>query len=151
MRRLSGSLPAIGGIEVNTERIARGWDLIAEGAAEIALAYRAIDSVGVGGGVPPRSAPAPAATLDDDLPPLLDDYGAPVDAPQAAEKPQNAALGVCPDHRTAWTVKAGGISKNGKPYSAFWKCGEKTDGEYCKQKPTPGWAKAHPIPLDVAA
>jgi hypothetical protein len=130
----------------DTARIARGWALIAEGAMEISLAF---EQPAAGPVAPSR--PAPAATLDDDLPPLLDDYGNPVDAPQAAEKPQNAALGVCPDHRTAWTVKAGGISKNGKPYPAFWKCSAKDGDEYCKQKPTPGWAKAHPIPLDVAA
>lgn len=122
----------------DTARIARGWALIAEGAMEISLAFEQPAA-----GSAPR--PAPAA-FDDDLPPLTDE-----DAPRAAEKPQNAALGVCPVHRTAWTVKAGGISKNGKPYKPFWKCSGKTDGAFCNEKPVKGWADSHPIPLDVAA
>lgn len=135
---------------MNTERLARGWNLIAEGAAEIALAYESIAQPAAG--VVPPSAPAPVASIDDDLPPLLDDYGAPVDAPRAAEKADKAPLGVCPIHRTGWTVKAGGISKAGKPYQAFYKCsGKLDDGTYCKQKPTKAWADSHPIPLDVAA
>jgi hypothetical protein len=133
---------------VNPKAVADAYNKISEGFAMLAIA---IEQPAAGGGVPPRSTPAPAATLDDDLPPLLDDYGNPVDAPQAAEKPQESPLGMCPDHRQAWSVKAGGISKAGKPYQPFWKCNGKTDGEYCKQRPTPGWAKAHPIPLDVAA
>ena len=128
---------------INTEKLARGWALIAEGAQEISLAYEAIDQPAAGASAP--RTPAPAA-FDDDLPPLIDE-----DAPRAAEKPQNAALGVCPVHRTAWTVKAGGISKNGKPYRPFWKCSGKTDGAYCNEKPVKGWADSHPIPVDVAA
>lgn len=61
-------------------------------------------------------------------------------------------LGACPVHRTAWTVKAGGISKNGKPYPAFYKCsGKNDDGTYCDQRPTKAWADSHPIPVEVVA
>ena len=128
---------------MNTERLARGWSLIAEGAQEIALAYESIQQPGSGAGVPP---PARASAPADDLPPLTDE-----DAPRAAEPP-STALGACPAHRTAWTVKAGGISKNGKPYNAFWKCsGKNDDGTYCKEKPVKAWADSHPITLDVAA
>ena len=136
---------------MNTKRIAQAYEKIAEGYAELALAYGDIDQPAAGGGVPPQRAPAPVDDYDD-LPPILDDYGKPVEAaPQAAEKPQNTALGQCPTHRTAWTVKAGGISKNGKPYKPFWKCSGKTDGNYCNEKPTKAWADSHPIPLEAAA
>jgi protein gp37 len=61
-----------------------------------------------------------------------------------------AALGVCPVHRTAWTVKAGGISKAGKPYRAFHKCnGKNDDGSYCDQKPVKAWVDTHPIVEEV--
>ena len=135
---------------MNTKRIAEAYEKIAEGYAALALAYGDIAQPAAGS----SSRPAPVATIDDDLPPLLDDYGAPVDvtpAPQAAEKPHNAALGMCPAHRTAWTIKAGGISKNGKPYKAFWKCSGKTEDGYCNEKPSKAWADSHPIPLEVAA
>lgn len=132
---------------MNTKRIAHAYEKIAEGYAELALAYGDIDQP-VAGLVPP-SRPAPV----DDLPPLTDE-DAPFDppAPRAVETPVQSALGACPAHRTAWTVKAGGISKNGKPYPPFWKCsGKNDDGTYCDLKPTPGWSKAHPIPLEVVA
>lgn len=58
---------------------------------------------------------------------------------------QEAVLSECPVHFKPWTVKEGGISKNGKPYSAFWKCnGKNQDGSYCSKKPTPAWVKSHP-------
>lgn len=136
---------------MNTKRIADAYEKIAEGFAALALAYGDIDQPVAGGAKSPLPSPAPVA-FDDDLPPLLDDYGTPVEAaPQAPESPKQAALGVCPVHRTGWTVKAGGISKAGKPYSAFYKCNGKTDDGYCKEKPTKAWADSHPIPLEVAA
>ena len=135
---------------MNTKRIAEAYEKIAEGYAALALAYGDIAQPAAG-----SARPAPVATIDDDLPPLLDDDGnevmAATPAPQAAEKPHNAALGMCPAHRTAWTIKAGGISKNGKPYKAFWKCSGKTEDGYCNEKPSKAWADSHPIPLEVAA
>jgi hypothetical protein len=129
----------------DTARIARGWALIAEGAQEISLAYEAIEQPAAGSGAPPPARSAPA-DYDEDPSALFDD------APQAAETPSAAPLGACPAHRTAWTVKAGGISKNGKPYPPFWKCsGKNDDGSYCNLKPEPGWSKAHPIPLEAVA
>jgi hypothetical protein len=72
-------------------------------------------------------------------------------APQpSAPAAPNAALGVCPVHRTAWTVKDAGISKNGKPYRAFWKCSERDEDGYCNEKPTKAWADSHPIRLTAA-
>jgi hypothetical protein len=130
---------------MNRARVTRAYEKIAEGYAELALAF-ADEQPAAGAGVPsPAQVPAPV-DFPDDLPPPTG-----WDEPGAAETAEKAPLGVCPTHRTAWTVKAGGISKNGKPYSAFWKCSAKDGDVFCKQKPTPGWAKAHPIPLDVAA
>ena len=133
----------------DTDLASRGWALIAEGASMISLAYAAIEQPAAGGAKssPPPTSPAPVDF--DDLPPLTD-ADAPYE-PQAAETPDKAPLGVCPVHRTAWTVKAGGISKNGKPYKPFWKCSGKTDGAYCNEKPTKAWSDSHPIPLEVAA
>ena len=122
----------------DAERLARGWGLIAEGAMEISLAYSAIEPAGARAPAVPDSVPtAPAARA----------AGA---APPASAAP-SSALGVCPVHHTAWTVKAGGISKNGKPYPAFWKCAIRDDQGYCDQKPTKAWADSHPIPLEAVA
>jgi hypothetical protein len=110
---------------MSREAVAEALDKAAEALAEAALALRASDTParpGVpGAGAVPPVAPAPAP---------------------------NAALGVCPKHRTAWTVKAGGISKNGKPYPAFWKCSQRDADGYCNEKPTKAWADSHPIPLE---
>lgn len=52
--------------------------------------------------------------------------------------------GNCPVHDTPWSFKSGGISKNGKAYDGFWKCGGRTsDGGYCQEKPGKAWAAAH--------
>ena len=56
------------------------------------------------------------------------------------------AEGECPDHRTAWQYKPAGVSKAGKPYQGFWSCGGKTDGQYCKRKPSLGWVNAQQKP-----
>ena len=62
--------------------------------------------------------------------------------PLAADTP---GLGRCPAHDRPWSVKAAGVSKNGKPYSAFWKCdGKEPDGTFCNRKPVKAWADAHP-------
>ena len=124
--------------------------------AAIAKALRdladAIDQPAAGA-VPPRplSPVAPPAWMDD-LPPLEDEIAPVVQAVNnqaqrgAQIVAQDAALGVCPVHGTAWTVKAGGVSAAGKPYSSFYKCsGKMPDDTYCKQKPTKVWADTHPI------
>ena len=57
-------------------------------------------------------------------------------------------LGQCPTHQKNWTVKEGGVSKAGKSYNAFWKCGEKdesTRSGYCDKKPVKAWVDSHPI------
>lgn len=73
-----------------------------------------------------------------------------VKAPQHASDDHKIALaaamifaeGECPDHRTPWQLKPAGVSKAGKPYSAFYSCGGKTDGQYCKRKPSIAWVNA---------
>lgn len=111
----------------------------------------AIDEPGAGGSAPRPIAPASLPPDFDELPP--DDGYAPVTQAVTAQvqrgqqiAQQDAALGVCPVHGTAWTVKAGGVSAAGKPYNAFYKCsGKMPDDTYCKQKPTKVWADTHPI------
>jgi hypothetical protein len=50
--------------------------------------------------------------------------------------------GECPEHRTPWTLKPAGVSKAGKEYSAFWTCSGKTNGEFCRHKPSVDWLAA---------
>jgi hypothetical protein len=52
------------------------------------------------------------------------------------------AEGECPDHRTAWSHKPAGVSKAGKEYSAFYACSGKSNGEFCKRKPSIAWVNA---------
>ena len=52
------------------------------------------------------------------------------------------AEGECPDHRTPWSFKPAGVSKAGKAYNAFYACGGKTDGQFCKRKPSIAWVNA---------
>jgi len=56
------------------------------------------------------------------------------------------AEGECPDHRTAWQFKPAGVSKAGKEYNAFYACGGKTDGQFCKRKPSIAWVNAQTAP-----
>ena len=56
------------------------------------------------------------------------------------------AEGECPDHRIAWQFKPAGVSKAGKPYNAFYACGGKTDGQFCKRKPSIAWVNAQQAP-----
>ena len=131
---------------MNTKRIAEAYEKIAEGYAALALAYGDIAQPVAGS----SSRPAPVATIDDDLPPLTDD-----DAPSYEPKGVNLqdqhvdnVLGQCPTHQRNWTVKEGGVSKAGKSYEAFYKCGEKdpnTRSGYCDKKPVKAWVDAHPI------
>lgn len=123
--------------------------------AAIAKALRdladAIDQPAAGSAPRPLSPVAPPAWMDD-APPLEDEYRPVAAAVQHQQQrgaqivAQDAALGVCPAHGTAWTVKAGGVSAAGKSYNAFWKCsGKNPDDTYCKLKPTKVWADTHPI------
>ena len=125
---------------MNTEKIAKGWALIAEGAMELSLAYEGLDSAAPKVAEPVARA-STAGAEGSVSPPLL----------PSAPAPMNSALGVCPVHHVSWTVKAGGISKNGKPYRAFWKCAIRDDEGYCNEKPTKAWADSHPIPLEAVA
>jgi hypothetical protein len=57
------------------------------------------------------------------------------------------AEGECPEHRTAWQFKPAGVSKAGKEYNAFYACSGKTDGQFCKRKPSIAWVNAQTAPL----
>jgi hypothetical protein len=111
------------------EDVASALDRAAEALAEAAHALRGSEPDAARASVPAAEGSAPQ--------------------PSAPAAP-NAALGVCPVHRTAWTVKDAGISKNGKPYRAFWKCSERDEDGYCNEKPTKAWADSHPIRLTAA-
>ena len=77
-----------------------------------------------------------------------------VKQPQAASLSPDLAVaaamlfaeGECPDHRTAWQFKPAGVSKAGKAYNAFYACGGKTDGQFCKRKPSIAWVNAQQAP-----
>lgn len=65
----------------------------------------------------------------------LDDAPWPGNAAPAHSAPQ-AGPGACPAHGVPFTWKEGGVSKAGKAYDGFWKCGEKNaDGSYCDKRP----------------
>ena len=128
-------------------KLERGWALIAEGAETISLAYAAMSQ--------PGRVPSASPASDDDLPPLeepptpdellegvLAVTGGEVVRP--VEPTPDTALGRCPVHLKAWTVKAGGVSKNGRSYRAFWKCSERDADGFCNEKPIPAWANSHP-------
>jgi hypothetical protein len=121
---------------------------IAEGLYELADALFAEDAVAG------ATAPVPAAPANDpggsrlekwaveevpEFPPT--EYEA---LPFTSEQTGSSALGRCPAHDRSWTVKAAGVSKAGKSYSAFFKCdGKDADGTYCNRKPVKAWADAH--------
>ena len=50
--------------------------------------------------------------------------------------------GDCPDHQIPWQLKPAGISKAGKAYDAFWSCTGRTDGQFCKRKPSIDWVNS---------
>jgi len=61
-------------------------------------------------------------------------------SPQAPQTPQGTPqvdIGyVCPHHNKKMTKMPAGTSKAGKPYNAFWSCGEKNpDNSWCSYKP----------------
>lgn len=54
----------------------------------------------------------------------------------------------CPEHGQPWTLKPGGVSKaSGKPYQPFWACSGRTDGAFCKKKPSIDFINAQAAPL----
>jgi hypothetical protein len=54
----------------------------------------------------------------------------------------------CPEHGQPWTKKPGGVSKaSGKPYQPFWACSGRTDGAFCKRKPSIDFINAQAAPL----
>ena len=54
----------------------------------------------------------------------------------------------CPDHSQPWTLKPGGIAKaTGKPYNPFWACSGKTDGQFCRRKPSMDWINNQSAPI----
>ena len=54
----------------------------------------------------------------------------------------------CPEHSQPWTLKPGGIAKaTGKPYNPFWACSGKTDGQFCKRKPSLDWVAKQSQPI----
>lgn len=65
----------------------------------------------------------------------------------------NAAMAMfgndnCPEHGLPWTKKPGGISKaSGKPYQPFWACSGRTDGAFCKKKPSIDFINSQAAPL----
>jgi hypothetical protein len=71
-------------------------------------------------------------------PPLFDDAPfptAPMTIP-APSRPLAAGPGDCPVHHVPFTWKEGGVSKAGKAYDGFYKCGEKNpDQSFCTQRP----------------
>ena len=84
----------------------------------------------------------------------------PVSQPQVAAAPVGhdtvvlkAAMAMfgadnCPDHGQPWTKKPGGVSKaTGKPYAPFWACSGRTDGAFCKRKPSMDWVNAQAAPI----
>jgi hypothetical protein len=117
---------------IDTEKLARGWGLIAEGAMEISLAYSAIEPPVARAGVS-ESGSAQVG------PPQLSPTPTDVQAQHVETR-----LGVCPVHGVPWTVRPAGVSKAGKPYKAFWKCSERDANGFCDQRPAAAWADAHP-------
>ena len=92
-----------------------------------------------------RAVPSPArpsaAPVDDpyaDLPNEWETNGKPT-----ATNSASASEDYCPEHAIRWTLKPAGTSKAGKDYDAFWKCDGKTDGEFCKAKPSKAWQARH--------
>ena len=127
---------------LNTISLAFGElaEALSEGAAPVVAAPGATQTV-------TSNFPAQSVTLSmPEFPPS--EYE---DLPVAATPQNEPVLGRCPMHDLAWTIKPAGVSKLGKPYSAFWKCsGKDADGTYCNRKPVKAWADAHSAQLVAA-
>ena len=109
---------------MSREAVATALDEAAEALARAAHALRGTEPSATRADVPAGPAARPEGVLP---------------------APSGQPLGACPVHRVAWVVKDGGISKNGKPYPAFWKCKERDENGYCDEKPSKAWADSHPI------
>jgi hypothetical protein len=57
----------------------------------------------------------------------------------------------CPEHGLPWSQKPAGISKAGKAYAAFWTCSGKTDGQWCRNKPSIAWVNRQSEPIGAPA
>lgn len=57
----------------------------------------------------------------------------------------------CPEHGLPWSQKPAGISKAGKAYAAFWTCSGKSDGQWCRNKPSIGWVNRQAAPIGEPA
>jgi hypothetical protein len=58
--------------------------------------------------------------------------------------------GECPDHQIPWQLKPAGVSKAGKEYDAFWTCSGRSDGQFCKRKPSADWVNSQTAPAPTA-
>ena len=58
--------------------------------------------------------------------------------------------GECPDHQIPWQLKPAGVSKAGKAYDAFWTCSGRSDGQFCKRKPSADWVNSQTAPAPTA-
>lgn len=86
----------------------------------------------------------PADTFDSGLPLEEPPTYEPLSLAGAAVPALEAALSRCPYHDAPWSARPAGVSKAGKPYSAFWTCdGKEPDGSFCKRKPVKAWADSH--------
>ena len=114
-------------------------------------AYLYTHTEGTGAVAASRPTPAPAPRVH----PSSDARPAPApltdDQQVALAAARIFAEGECPEHRIAWVHKPAGVSKAGKAYSAFWTCTGKTDGQFCKQKPSIAWINAQRQPAPAAA
>jgi hypothetical protein len=153
---------------VNQSEAAAALRKISEGFWDLSAA---IESSGAGmPGEPARGAsailpasPAPASTFSHGIPveePPIWEGAQPIGMDTTKEPPyrplaptaRDQLLAECPVHFRPWTVKEGGMSKAGKPYSAFWKCnGKNEDGSFCDKKPTKEWIKTHDPEKALAA
>ena len=94
--------------------LAKGYQLLAEGYATLALAVQAHEQAPAA-----SSASSPALT--------------PVPVPEGGG-------GECLIHGEPWKIVPAGVSKAGKAYGAFAACPERG----CRERPTPAWYALHP-------
>ena len=125
---------------MNTAKVAEALNTISVAFGELAEALSDAPQAPV-----TAQEPSPFVDLPDEVFSTSTTYE-PVGIPAA-----DPVLSVCPNHGTPWSVKAAGVSKAGKAYSAFFKCdGKNPDGTFCQKKPTREWADAHAARLAAA-
>ena len=126
---------------MNRERISKAYEKIAEGYAELALAFAESTSGEAGAGASAPSAPAPVQ----DLQPLPDAAGAHPPAPAAtrlpARKPQESAFTKCPAHDRPWTEGKFGPYCTSSSEDPEWS----NDKGYCRITPRSAgaWQRQH--------